>query len=70
MRKAAKNVKKKIPEISPDPDYLDYSAYADYYNDPVEDTADTAEEVSDAVVKYRVWRMNMSGFQSLLLTWR
>ena len=54
MRKAANNVEKKIPEISPDPDYLYYSAYADYYNDPVEDTADTAEEVSDAVVKYRV----------------
>ena len=58
MRKSAKNVKKEISETTPDPNYyLDYSAYADYYNDPVEDTADTAEELSDDVVKYRDYPM-------------
>ena len=55
MRKSAKNVKKEITEKTPDPNYyLDYSAYADYYNDPVEDTA---EELSDDVVKYRDYPM-------------
>ena len=57
LRKAANNVEKKIPEITPDPHYRDCSDYAVYYNDPVEDTADTAEEVSGDVVKYRDYPM-------------
>ena len=58
MRKSANNIKKAIPETTHDPNYyLDYSAYADYYNDPVEDTADAAEELSDDVVKYRDYPM-------------
>ena len=55
MRKSANNDKKEIPETTPDPNYyLDYSAYADYYNDPMEDAA---EELSDDVVKYRDYPM-------------
>ena len=58
MRKSANNAEKEIPETTPDPNYyLDYSAYADYYNDPVEDTADTAEDFSADIVKYRDYPM-------------
>jgi len=39
-----------------DEDYLDYSEYADYYNDPMEDSKDRVEDILE-VIKFRDYPM-------------
>jgi len=55
--KSAKDVKEVI-ETTPDPeaDYLDYSLYADYYNNPMEDSDGDGEDFLE-VVKFRDYPM-------------
>ena len=53
--------KLKVPEASTDPDYyLDYSLYADYYNDPVQETEDVEENQSPSS-KYKFRDYPMKG---------